>query len=98
MAKKIDTRGRKREARRWIEERDARCHAMYPLAERGPASFREYERLRDEDPVLFAAVNEANWAEVRKFLALSKAEVWAQWKRRCEQIARQRRRGKRATP
>ena len=21
------------------EERDARCHAMYPLAERGPASF-----------------------------------------------------------
>ena len=57
---------------------------------------RIYKRLRDEDPVLFAAVNEANWAEVRK-LALSKAEVWAQWKRRCEQLARQRRRAKRAT-
>ena len=89
MPKKVSGRGRKREAKRWIADRLARCSKIYPISERGHASFREYEQLRDRDPGLFAAVNAVNWDVVRKAPRLTPEEMWAQWKKRCAKLWRQ---------
>ena len=95
LLKKITTRGRKREARRWLKEHDRRCAAIRPIAAGGSVALREWEDLKAHDPVLDAAVTEILWAEVRTYLSLSEDERRAKEKRRFKKFRREWRRERR---
>ena len=71
LLKTINTRGRKRKARRWLKEHDRRCAAIRPILAASSVGLREFEELKDRDPVLNAAVTEIMWAEVRTYVSLS---------------------------
>ena len=93
--KKINTRGRKREARRWLKEHDRRRAAIRPIATALSVALREFEELKERDPVLEAAVTELIWSEVWAYLALSDEERRAKEQRRREKLNRTWRRERR---
>ena len=80
----VDTRGRKREARRWHEVLGARCTngAGSPHPMTVPELFQIYDRtmaeLEQHDPVLFAAVHQC----IRDQFAAAEGITMNEWKRR----------------
>ena len=92
MPKKISTRGRKREARRWNREAIVRYAGVYLPSERVRAWFQQWEQLRNRDPSLAAAVNEVMDDDLRKTTFLSIEEGYARFRRRADRAQRERRR------
>ena len=86
LLKKIDTRGRKREARRWLKELDERCAALGPSAAGHDLWFEAFEDLKDRDPVLNAAVREVMWASFG--VGTSDKRWWVKERRRREKLSR----------
>lgn len=81
---KVNTRGRKREARRWLEVLGARCTngARNPHPMTVPELFQIYDRamteLERKDPVLYAAVQQCS----RERFAADEGITMDEWRRR----------------
>ena len=86
LLKKINTRGRKREARRWLSEHERRCAPIRPLTVRSAAWLQGFDELKARDPVLDAAVTELIWADMG--LGLSDEQWRAKEQRRREKLKR----------
>ena len=86
LLKQIDTRGRKREARRWLKELDERRAAIGPGAAGSDLWFQAFEDLKDRDPVLNAAVMEVMWANIG--VGTSNKKWWVTERRRQEKLSR----------
>ena len=86
LLKVINTRGRKREARRWLKDLDERCAALGPSATGHDLWFEAFEDLKDRDPVLSAAVMEVMWANMG--VGTSDKKWWVKERRRQEKLSR----------
>ena len=89
---KISTRGRKREARRWLDASRERTVKIRPIAAAGAARFRDWEELNERDPVLAAAVNEILDAKFRREASWTYEQYRAARTRRVLKRRRERRR------
>ena len=90
--KKISTRGRKREARRWLDETGQRVVKIRPTAAGAAAWFRAWEELNERDPTLAVAVNEVLDAKFRREASWTYEQYRAAMTRRVLKRRRERRR------
>ena len=94
-----NVRGRRREARRWLDELSVRCYngrssqrrpgdRLLTLAEGRAMADALYAALERDDPALFLVVERVSWEERMQYVGISLAEWLTRSHRRGNRIAK----------